>query len=86
MSYILPLDMADPEDRPGLEAAAKGARASGTPFLSDYRPLEMLAMARKVGFREAHRVSAAELAQRYFADRSDGLRPASSEELLVAIA
>lgn len=61
-----------------------GARASGRPF-SFFAPTEMLAMARDAGFKEARHVSAAMLAQRYFAGRTDGLRPPnSSEELLVA--
>jgi hypothetical protein len=45
----------------------------------------MLTTARDAGFREVQHVSAAALAQRYFADRTDGLRPPNnSEELLVA--
>jgi hypothetical protein len=45
----------------------------------------MLALARDAGFKEARHVSAAMLTQRYFADRTDGLRPPdNSEELLVA--
>ena len=45
----------------------------------------MLALARHAGFREARHVSAADLRQRYFAGRTDGLRPAdNTEELLVA--
>jgi methyltransferase (TIGR00027 family) len=83
MTYILPLELADPEERPGYEAAERGARAAGTPFLSFFTPPEMLALAREAGFREVRRVSAADLTQRYFAKRSDGLRP-GSEELLVA--
>lgn len=83
MTYILPLEMADAEERPAYEAAARGARASGTPFLSYFTPEEMLAMAREAGFREVRRVSGAALAQRYFSGRTDGLRP-GSEELLVA--
>lgn len=47
-------------------------------------PTEMLALAREAGFREVRHVSAADLTQRYFAGRSDGLRP-GSEELLVAM-
>src|SRR5258705_341063 len=74
----------DPEVRPGLERAEKGARASGTPFLSFFTPAEMLTLAREAGFREVQHVSAADLAQRYFAGRKDGLRPLNnSEELLV---
>jgi methyltransferase (TIGR00027 family) len=85
MTFILPLELADPEARPGLELAAKGARASGTPFISFFTPPEMLAVARACGFREVRHVSAADLAERYFAGRTDGLRPPNNaEELLVA--
>jgi methyltransferase (TIGR00027 family) len=84
MTYLLPLEFVDPEERPGFEAALKGARASGTPFISFFTPPEMLALAREAGFRGAQRVSAASLTQRYFAGRTDGLRPGSAEELLVA--
>ena len=45
--------------RPGLERAAQGARASGTPFISFFTPAEMLALAREAGFREVEHVSAA---------------------------
>jgi len=45
----------------------------------------MLALAREAGFKEARHVSAATLAERYFANRPDGLRPPdNSEELLMA--
>jgi methyltransferase (TIGR00027 family) len=84
-TFLLPLELADPEVRPGLELAVKGARASGTPFISFFTPTEMLALAREAGFKEARHVSAATLARRYFAGRADGLRPPNNaEELLVA--
>jgi methyltransferase (TIGR00027 family) len=85
MTFLMPLDLADPEVRPGLEMAVKGARASGTPFVSFFTPTEMLALAREAGFREAQHVSTATIAQRYFAGRADGLRPPNNaEEILVA--
>lgn len=85
MSFMLPIELADAEMRPGIERAAAGARANGTPFISFFTPTEMLALAREAGFRETRHVSAAALAQRYFAGRTDGLRPPNnSEELLVA--
>jgi O-methyltransferase involved in polyketide biosynthesis len=85
ITFLLPLELADPEVRPGLQRAMEGARASGTPFVSFFTPTEMLALAREAGFREVQHVPAAALAQRYFAGRSDGLRPPNnSEELLVA--
>jgi methyltransferase (TIGR00027 family) len=84
MSFMLPIELADPAVRPGIERAAEGARASGTPFLSFFTPTEMLKLARDAGFRDVRHVSADALAERYFADRTDGLRPPSnSEELLV---
>jgi len=85
MSFLLPIEMTDPAVRPGIERAAAGARANGTPFISFFTPAEMLALARDAGFREVRHVSAAALAERYFANRMDGLRPPNnSEELLVA--
>jgi methyltransferase (TIGR00027 family) len=85
MTFILPLHMVDPALRPGMEMAEKGARASGTPFVSFFTPAEMLALAREAGFRDAQHVSAEELTRRYFAGRADGFRPpANGEELLLA--
>jgi methyltransferase (TIGR00027 family) len=85
MSFMLPIELAEPELRPGIERAAAGARANGTPFISFFTPTEMLALARDAGFTQVQHVSAAALAQRYFAGRADGLRPPiNSEELLVA--
>jgi methyltransferase (TIGR00027 family) len=85
MTFLLPIELADPEVRPGLERAVKGAQASGTPFISFFTPTEMLALAREAGFKQARHVSAADLAQRYFSGRTDGLRPPNnSEELLIA--
>lgn len=85
MTFLLPLELADPEVCPGLELAEKGARASGTPFLSFFTPSEMLSLAHEAGFQEAQHVSAAALTQRYFSDRTDGFRPPNNaEELLIA--
>jgi methyltransferase (TIGR00027 family) len=85
MTFLVPIELADPEVRPGLQMAEKGARASGTPFISFFTPEEMLTLARAAGFKDVRHVSAAALAQRYFAGRTDGLRPPNnSEELLVA--
>lgn len=84
MTFLLPRDLLDDADRAGLQAADQGARASGTPFVSFYAPQEMLAMAREAGFADARHVSGASLGERYFAGRSDGLRPSSGEDFLVA--
>jgi methyltransferase (TIGR00027 family) len=84
MTFMPPLELIEPEDRPGAEAAQKGAAASGTPFVSFFTPPEILALAREAGFQEVQHVSSGTLAERYFDGRSDGLRPSSGEDLLVA--
>ena len=84
MSFILPPELAAPEVRPGLQQAERGARAGGTPCISFFTPDEMLALAREAGFRGVQHVSAADLAERYFAGRSDGFRTLSGEEMLLA--
>ena len=49
------------------------------------RKPDVLMLAREAGFKEVLHVPATDLARRYFADRTDGLRPpANAEEFLVA--
>lgn len=87
MSFLCPIEMLDPEIRIGVVRAAEGARASGTPWISFFKPDEIIALAREAGFTKVQHVSAAALAERYFSGRTDGLRPPNnSEELLVATA
>ncbi|MEU9796584.1 class I SAM-dependent methyltransferase [Streptomyces sparsogenes] len=86
MTFLLPIELVDEADRPGLRASEEGARASETPFISFYTPAEMLALARAAGFGDVRHVSGSSLAARYFADRTDGLRPSSGEDLLLATA
>jgi methyltransferase (TIGR00027 family) len=83
MSFMLPIEMAEPELRPAIERAAQGAQSSGTPFLSFYTPEEIIAAFRTAGFRNVLHVSAEDLAQRYFAGRTDGLRPPKNAEGLI---
>lgn len=86
MTFMLPIELNDPEIRFGVERAAEGAKASGTPWLSFFTPEEILSMAREAGFKAIEHVSAQALGERYFAGRSDGLcPPRNSEEFLVAI-
>jgi len=84
MTFLLPAELLDDADRSGLQVSASGARAAGTPFISFYTPPEMMARARDAGFKDARHVPGTLLGDRYFADRTDGLRPSSGEDLLVA--
>jgi methyltransferase (TIGR00027 family) len=84
MTFLLPAPLLDDADRSGLQASEQGARASGTPFISFYTPADMLDLAREAGFSDVRHVPGSSLGQRYFAERPDGLRPSSGEDLLVA--
>jgi O-methyltransferase involved in polyketide biosynthesis len=84
MTFLQPVELVAAEEQDMHRATDAAARASGTPFISYYAPAELLAMARDAGFANARHVTAADYTQRYFADRTDGLRPFTTEELLVA--
>jgi len=84
MAFLLPPNLLDETDRLVLEATQKAAGQSGTPFVSLYGPEEIVRMAREAGFADARHVAGSSLADRYFSGRSDGLRPISGEDFLLA--
>jgi methyltransferase (TIGR00027 family) len=84
MTYLLPTELVAEEERPVYQVMQDAARASGTPFVSLFAPPEMRDLAHEAGFTQARTVSGADLTERYFSGRTDGLRPSSGEELLVA--
>jgi methyltransferase (TIGR00027 family) len=84
MTFMLPLDLLDDVEGPMLAAVEEQAAASGTPFVSHYSPDEMVGMCDAAGFSSARVVTPAELADRYFAGRADGLTLPAAEQLVVA--
>lgn len=85
MSFLLPVECADVDVRPGIERAIAGAKANGTPFISFFKPEEIVTLAREARFKNVQHVSAAALGDLYFSKRTDGLRPPNNaEELLIA--
>lgn len=84
MAFYLPMDLLDEEDKFLQQVAEKGASAAGTPFISFFSPNEILALGAEAGFNDMKTVSARDLFERYFAGRTDQLRPASGEEFLIA--
>ncbi len=84
MTFLLPPELLDQTDRSGLEKSQKGATTSGTPFVSFYPPEEIVTMAREAGFTEVHHIAGSTVGDRYFGNRSDGLRPSTGEDFLVA--
>lgn len=84
MTFLLTPELVDDADQTGLQTSQTGARASGTPFISFYTPTEMLTLAREAGFKDVQHVSGSVLAERYFAGRTDGLRPSTGEDFVLA--
>jgi methyltransferase (TIGR00027 family) len=84
MSFLLPLESLDVDEEAPARGAERGAQAAGTPWLSFFTPEEMIGLAHAAGLVETRHVSGTVLAERYFSDRTDGLRPARGEDLLLA--
>jgi methyltransferase (TIGR00027 family) len=84
MTFMLPLDLIPEPERAEHEFVYERAKAAGTPFISFFRPAEILKMAREAGFSEARHVSGNDIKRKYFAGRPDGLEPSTGEEFLIA--
>ena len=84
MTFYLPMELLDEEDKPLQLIAEKGAREAGTPFVSFFTPNEILALARDAGFKEVKTISTKDMEQLYFKERTDHLLPASGEVFLLA--
>ena len=83
MTFVLPVEQMAPEVRPGIEMAVKGARASGTPFISFYAPAQIMAMAREAGSAMSG-TSRPPCSRSVLRGRTDGLSLSSAEEFLIA--
>ncbi|MGX9790629.1 class I SAM-dependent methyltransferase [Mycobacterium sp. MMS18-G62] len=84
MTFMLPLGLVDSAERPMQESVEAAAANSGTPFISHYAPDEISDMCLTAGFSSVQHVSPDDLTARYFARRTDGLRPPGAEHLIVA--
>jgi methyltransferase (TIGR00027 family) len=84
MTFYLPIELLDEEDKPLMEMSMKGARAAGTPMISFFAPNEISDLAREAGFKEARTISTKDMEELYFKNRTDDLLPASGEIFLLA--
>lgn len=84
LTFAPPLELLEPEEWRARKATEAGARAGGTPCRSTFTAQQLSTLALNAGFRAVTHGSARTLAERYFAARSDGLRPSSGEEVLLA--
>lgn len=82
MTFYLPIELLDEEDKALMEMSIKGAGEAGTPFVSFFSPDEILELARDAGFKEAKTISTKDMD--YFTNRTDHLLPASGEVFLLA--
>lgn len=84
MTFYLPMELMDEEDKPLQKIAEKGAREAGTPFVSFFAPGEIPALGRDAGLKEVEIISTKDMEQRFFSDRADNFLPASGEIFLLA--
>lgn len=84
MTFYLPIELLEEEDKPMQQIAEKGAYAAGTPFVSFFTPDEILKMAKEAGFRKTKTISTKDMNELYFKNRMDDLVPASGEVFLLA--
>lgn len=83
-TFMLALDLLEPQERSAMEFVMKKTQEANTPFLSLFSPSEILTMAKEAGFKKAEYVSGKDLYEYYFAKRADGLKAGNAEAFLVA--
>ncbi len=84
MTFMVPLELLDEADRPGLEAAAAGCSGRRDAMGQLLRTGRIVELARDAGFMNVRYVPTAELAERYLTGRTDRLRAAGGEGILLA--
>ena len=84
ITFYLPIELLDEEDKPVHQIGEKGARDAGTPFVSFFTPSEIVALGESAGLGDVKTISTKEMTPLYFANRTDGLVPASGEVFLLA--
>jgi len=73
--FVVPAETLNIEDGADVSDLAARAAQKGEPWLSFFRPEEMEAELRRIGFGQLHHFDAAQAAARYLCGRTDELRP-----------
>lgn len=81
-SFVLPEEELTGADRELLTTFSAAAAAKGEPFLSQFRPPEIVDWLTELGFHNVDHLSPQRAADRYFRDRTDGLTPPVIEQLI----
>ena len=78
LTYNIPLNLVDASDRPAVERVLRFAARRGEPFVSFFDPEAFPAEVCTLGYELLENCSPREQERRYFAGRTDDLRPLSS--------
>lgn len=84
MTFMLPFELVDEPERAGLEAAARGAHASGTPWISFYTPADIVDLAERAGFSRTRCISTAAVTAEYLTPEPGRPASAAGEAILLA--
>jgi methyltransferase (TIGR00027 family) len=82
--YLVPRELLDEENRRILARTIAVTAARGEPVRSFFEPAELAEQVRKLGFAEVSDFGPEEARARYFAGRSDGLRPSAASHYMRA--
>jgi methyltransferase (TIGR00027 family) len=85
LSFVLPDDELDGEDRTTAAQGFPFAEAMGEPFITRLSPSEIFDLLTRIGFGEVFHLTPKRAQQRYFAGRNDSLRAPQLEQLIAAI-
>lgn len=83
MTFMLSLDLMEPEIRALQEMTMKYAAAANTPFISFYYPEDLVNFAKKLGFSEASTIQGKQYNEMYFKNRTDHLKAVDAEAVLI---
>ena len=85
LSFVLPDDELDEDDRAIAFRGASSLQAIGEPVMTRFRSSEIFALLTGMGFGEIFHLTPKRVQERYFTGRSDSLRPPRLEQLIAAI-
>jgi methyltransferase (TIGR00027 family) len=83
-SFVLPVHRIEPDEQAMRADTEARAAAGGHPWLSAFLPDAISKLAEEAGFADVRLVTPNDLTVRYFAGRTDGLRPSSQNAYMVA--
>lgn len=84
MTFMLDLELLEANEKSVMQYVMKKASESNTPFLSLFKPADIVQLAKEAGFKNAFPVLADDIFKLYFARRTDGLNAGQAEAFLIA--